>query len=70
MSAPGARVQIVTDLPGVGTFYVYRGRDGAVVVELETPDLGENAQGPTPLRMYLNDHCVYENPAFPLEVAS
>lgn len=42
--------------------------DGAVIVEIDTPYevvLSDNADGPCPLRIYLNDAAIYENPGFP-----
>lgn len=39
--------------------------DSAMVVEVKTASMDEDGHGPKPLRIYLNDHCVYENPPFP-----
>ena len=42
--------------------------DNVPVVQIDTTGLGEDAQGPL-CRIYLNDHCLYENPPFPSELA-
>lgn len=45
------------------TFDVYQGEDGAWVVHIDTEGMSENGQGPTPLRVYINDgEAVYANP--------
>lgn len=38
--------------------------DGTVVVEIDTPRIAENSEGPE-VRVYLNDGCLFENPPFP-----
>lgn len=44
------------------TFQLYIGKDGAFVVHVDTIDMDENGQGPSPLRVYLNDDIIYANP--------
>lgn len=48
---------------------IYQGDDGAWVVHIDTEEniaADCNAQGPTPLRVYINDGAaVYENPPLP-----
>ena len=38
--------------------------DGIFVIHVDTPRLPENENGPV-CRIYLNEHCLYENPPFP-----
>ena len=57
----------VTQAVGITTYEAER--DGALVVEIDTsPEAREDTKGPLGLRIYLNDECIYENPALPAEV--
>lgn len=38
--------------------------DGTMVIQVDTPDIAEDENGPL-LRLYLNDDSVYENPPYP-----
>jgi hypothetical protein len=40
----------------------YDAEDGTRVVHVDTSDMDDNEHGPHPLRMYLNDDVLYENP--------
>lgn len=49
------------------TFDVYYGKDGTLVVHVETHDVPENENGPI-IRVYLNDEAVFENPPLPSHI--
>ena len=42
----------------------------AWVVHIDTGHIGENDKGPSPLRVYINDGEVYENPPYEVGHAS
>ena len=46
------------------TFDVYRGRDGTLVVHIDTGGVPENEKGPM-IRVYLNDDPLFANPDLP-----
>lgn len=64
------------DIPGVGGVTAYRSQaDGAVVVEIDTPDATEAAgtadgNGVPRLRVYVNEDAVWEHPPYPYEDAA
>jgi len=41
--------------------------DGTCIVNIDTPDMLENAAGPI-IRVYLNDAEIFENPVYPGKV--
>ena len=52
------------------TLDVYRQTDGAWVIHIDTEEMEENSNGPTPLRVYINDDTdspAYANPAYSQE---
>ncbi len=53
------------------TIDIYQGIDGAWVVHVDTDAEGGqvNAKGPCPLRVYINDGVVYENPKYPTDIS-
>ena len=40
--------------------------DGTLVIQIDTPDIDEDINGPM-IRVYLNDDVLFENPPYPVE---